>query len=99
MPWRRPEQSVAYADESGDEYEMLSKRTTHADALHAGGRRGEAERLFVEAEGRQKKVAALATRRSIRCGATAFVTSCWQAANGLLDCERASKTLENCQEE
>ena len=48
-------QSVAYADQSGDEFEMMSKRTTHADALHTTGRREEAEELFTDAEDRQKK--------------------------------------------
>jgi hypothetical protein len=50
------EQSVAYADQSGDEFSMLLHRTTHAEALHAAGRREEAELLFAEAERRQKKM-------------------------------------------
>jgi len=87
------EQSVAYADESGDEYEMLSKRTTHADALHAGGRRGEAERLFVEAEGRQKKWQpsnpTLYSLWGYRFCDLLLAGGKWAAG-----CERASKTLE-----
>src|SRR5262249_49633664 len=50
------EQSVAYADIGGDEFQMMLNRVTHAEALHAAGRRGEAERLFADAEGRQKKM-------------------------------------------
>ena len=43
-------QSVTHADRSGDAFERMSKRTTHADALHQAGRRVEAEALFREAE-------------------------------------------------
>jgi len=50
------EQSVAYADQSGDEFQMVRIRTTHAEALHAVGRREEAERLLAEAERRHKKM-------------------------------------------
>jgi TIR domain len=46
--------SVEYADRSGDEFVMLYNRTTHADALHAAGRRDEAEALFADAERRQR---------------------------------------------
>jgi tetratricopeptide (TPR) repeat protein len=49
------ERSVAYADKSGNESYMAIIRTTHADALYAAGRRDEAERLFADAEERQKK--------------------------------------------
>ena len=44
------EQSVAFADRSGDWGQKMIKRTTHADALHQAGRRDEARRLFAEAE-------------------------------------------------
>jgi hypothetical protein len=44
------EQSVIYADRSGDAFQRMSKRTTFADALHQAGRRGEAEGRFREAE-------------------------------------------------
>jgi tetratricopeptide (TPR) repeat protein len=44
------EQSVTYADRSGDASQRMSKRTTHADALHQAGRRAEAEARFREAE-------------------------------------------------
>ncbi len=44
------EQSVAYADRSGDAFQKMGKRTTHADALHQAGRRDEAEARFREAE-------------------------------------------------
>jgi tetratricopeptide (TPR) repeat protein len=49
------EQSVAYADGSSDEFQMMTKRVNHAYALQAAGRREEAERLFADAEWRQKK--------------------------------------------
>jgi tetratricopeptide (TPR) repeat protein len=49
------EQSVALADRSDDEYQMWSKRTTYADALHAAGRREEAAQAFADAERRQKQ--------------------------------------------
>jgi tetratricopeptide (TPR) repeat protein len=44
------EQSVTYADLSGDEVERRDSRTTHADALHQAGRRAEAKARFREAE-------------------------------------------------
>ena len=44
------EQSVTYADSSGDVFQRTSKRTTHAHALHQAGRRDEAEARFREAE-------------------------------------------------
>ena len=50
------ERSIAYADRSGDEFQMVSKRTTHAGALHAADQPEEAERLFSDAEDRQKKM-------------------------------------------
>jgi hypothetical protein len=50
------EQSVAYADQSADEGLMMMFRAAHANALHAVGRREETERLFADAERRQKKM-------------------------------------------
>ena len=44
------EQSVTYADRSGDAFQRMSTRTAHADALHQAGRRAEAETRFREAE-------------------------------------------------
>jgi hypothetical protein len=44
------EQSVTYADRSDDASQRMSKRTTHADALHQAGRRAEAETRFRDAE-------------------------------------------------
>ena len=44
------EQSVTYADRSGDEFVREATRTAHADALHQAGRRAEAEASFREAE-------------------------------------------------
>jgi TIR domain len=49
------EQSVAFADRSGDEFWMMGFRTTYADALHAAGRREEAAQAFADAERRQKE--------------------------------------------
>lgn len=46
--------SVTYADRSGDAFQRMGKRTTHADALHQAGRRAEAETRFREAEQMQK---------------------------------------------
>ena len=48
-----PAQSVTFADDSGDWGQQMSKRTTHADALHQAGRRDEARQLFAEAEALQ----------------------------------------------
>ena len=49
------EQSVAYADQSGNGFWMLANRSLQAATLHAAGRREEAARLFADAERRQKK--------------------------------------------
>jgi hypothetical protein len=47
------EQSVTYAERSGDAFQRLSKRVIHADALHHAGRPDEAEVRFREAEDMQ----------------------------------------------
>jgi hypothetical protein len=44
------EQSVIYADRSGDAFRRMANRTSHADALHQASRRTEAEERFREAE-------------------------------------------------
>jgi hypothetical protein len=44
------EQSVTYADRSGDAFRKMVSRTNHADALHQAGRRAESETRFREAE-------------------------------------------------
>jgi len=44
------EQSMTYADRSGDAFMKMALRTTHADALHQAGRRAEAQTPFREAE-------------------------------------------------
>ncbi|HEV7405477.1 MAG TPA: ATP-binding protein, partial [Chthoniobacteraceae bacterium] len=44
------EQSVTYADRSGDEAMRMVMRTTHADALYQAGRQAEAAARFREAE-------------------------------------------------
>jgi class 3 adenylate cyclase len=44
------EQSVTYANRSGDAFLRVGFRTTHADALHQAGRRTEATTRFREAE-------------------------------------------------
>ena len=44
------EQSVSHADRSGDAFQRMGKRTTHANALDQAGRGAEAEARFREAE-------------------------------------------------
>jgi hypothetical protein len=44
------EQTVIYADRSGDAFQRMAFHTIYADALHQGGRRAEAEARFREAE-------------------------------------------------
>jgi tetratricopeptide (TPR) repeat protein len=44
------EQSVTYADRSGNAFERIKQRVKRADALHHAGRRDEAEALLREAE-------------------------------------------------
>jgi tetratricopeptide (TPR) repeat protein len=46
--------SVEHADRGGDKFGMVINRVTYADALHAAGRRDEAEALFAGAEQRQR---------------------------------------------
>jgi hypothetical protein len=48
--------AVAHADRSGNEFQRLSKRTTHADALHRAGRKPESQSLFAEAEAIQAEL-------------------------------------------
>jgi tetratricopeptide (TPR) repeat protein len=50
------EQSVAHADRSGEESDMIIACATSADALHAAGRREEAARAFADAEQRQENL-------------------------------------------
>ncbi|NOT02527.1 MAG: adenylate/guanylate cyclase domain-containing protein [Phycisphaerales bacterium] len=47
--------SVEHADRSGDEFQRILNRTTHADALLQADRRDDARALFVEAEALQGK--------------------------------------------
>ncbi|MGA8583861.1 MAG: TIR domain-containing protein [Roseiarcus sp.] len=47
--------AVSLADLSADPFQMLTKRVTHANALHAAGELEIAERLFADAERRQEK--------------------------------------------
>ena len=49
------EQSVTHADRSGDAFQRMLNRTTHADALHQAGRRAEALKGFREAEQMQQE--------------------------------------------
>jgi nucleoside phosphorylase len=48
-------QSITHADQSGDAFQRMSKRTTAADALHQSGQRAEAGTLFAEAERLQQE--------------------------------------------
>jgi hypothetical protein len=50
------EQSVTYADRSGDAFLRMSSPTAHAGALHWAGRRDEAEARFREAEQMQAEL-------------------------------------------
>ncbi len=50
---REAEQSVGFADRSGDAFQRLARRTTLADALHQAGRSAEALARFREAEAMQ----------------------------------------------
>jgi len=45
--------AVAHADRSGDEFQRLTKRVAHAEALHQVGQWAETGRLFAEAEAMQ----------------------------------------------
>lgn len=49
------EQSVTYADRSGDAFERMADRGIHANALHQAGRRPEAQTRFREAEQMQQE--------------------------------------------
>ncbi|MEO8382801.1 MAG: hypothetical protein ABI779_24295, partial [Acidobacteriota bacterium] len=49
-------QSEIYADRSGDAFQRMRARATHADALHQAGRRDEAESGFREAEQMQAEM-------------------------------------------
>ena len=49
------EQSVTFADRSGDEPQRMVNRTAHADAQHQAGRRPQALALFREAERQQEE--------------------------------------------
>jgi tetratricopeptide (TPR) repeat protein len=48
--------SVEYADNSGDAFQMVLRRTSQAAAMHALGRREEAELLYADAERRQQEI-------------------------------------------
>jgi hypothetical protein len=50
------EQSVTYADRSGEAFQQMARRATLADALHQAGRRDESRRLFDDAESRQAAI-------------------------------------------
>lgn len=50
---RDAEQSVVFADRSGEEFDRVGTRTTLAEALHQSGRRNEALARFREAEAMQ----------------------------------------------
>jgi tetratricopeptide (TPR) repeat protein len=48
-------ESITHADQSGDAFERMAKRTTAADALHQSGDRAQAGELFAEAERMQQQ--------------------------------------------
>lgn len=47
--------SITYADQTAERFQMISKRTTAAEALHLSGQRAAAGSLFTEAERLQQK--------------------------------------------
>jgi tetratricopeptide (TPR) repeat protein len=49
-------QSITYADQSGDAFQRMARRTTAADALHQSGQRAEAGTLFADAERMQQEM-------------------------------------------
>ena len=49
-------QSITHADQSGDAFLRMARRTTAADALHQSGHRAEAGTLFADAERMQKEL-------------------------------------------
>ena len=49
------ERSVVHADRSGDLFERMARRTTHADTLHQYGKQDAALKLFQEAEALQQQ--------------------------------------------
>ena len=51
--------SIRFADRTEDSFTRMSSRAAYADALHAAGRRDEAEELFKDMERRQKVEVAL----------------------------------------
>jgi tetratricopeptide (TPR) repeat protein len=84
------EKAISYADQGGRKFDMLAFRTNHAYALHAGGRREQAERV---AEQRQKKLQPefpllYSTRGYLYCDLL-LAKGEWPAAHN-----RASRTLE-----
>jgi len=68
---RDAEQTVAFADRSGDEFQRMAFRATLADALHQAGRRADALDLFREAEqmqaNRQPQYPLLYSLSGFRC--------------------------------
>ncbi len=60
------EQSVAHADQSGDELLGTAASTSRANALHAAGRSEEAGRAFADAERRHKKLHPIPLLISVR---------------------------------
>ena len=56
------ERSVDHADRSGDLFQRMARRTTHADALHQYGDQDDALKLFQEAEELQQQLQPEATQ-------------------------------------
>ena len=87
------EQSVAYADQSRNEFLIMSNRAVLADALHTAGRREEAERIFADVEERQRMLQPeyplLYSLRGYKYGDLLLAKGEWATARDL-----ASRTLE-----
>jgi len=52
---RSTELALIWADRSGDGFDKIAARAVHANMMHAAGRRDEAERMFRDAERRQRE--------------------------------------------
>lgn len=71
------EQSVTYADRSGDAFLRMAFRTTHADALHQAGRRARRRRASARPS-RCRPRASPTTRCCIRFRASSIATCSWR---------------------
>jgi len=78
------EQSATYADRSGDAFQRMISRTTHADALQQAGRRAEAEAASARPS-RCRPSASPTTRFCIRFKASGTAICCCPSQSGRLE--------------